>query len=454
MGKDLRTFLDFLHAEHPLDLWQLDEPVALEHEMTALALELERQKRYPALLFKHVNGYDIPVVSNLFASRQRIAWMLGVDERQLLTDWPRISSNRMKPILVTEGPVKEIVLNGDTLDLRCLPIPVHFEIDAGRYITAGIVMARDPDTKIGNLSYARLQLKGPNRLGVSMHSRGDLWDFHRRAEQQGRPLEVAVVVGVHPAVSIAAATRLPRGEDELELAGGFLNEPVSVIPAESVDLLVPADAELVIEGVIEANTREDEGPFGEYTGYATARSTRNVLRVTAVTHRHDMIFHDIVPGAASEHLNLSKTSRIPQFFDAVKKVLPNVVAMNYPQSGTHFHCYLSMHKMLEGEPRQAMALLFGLDMYLKLIVVVDDDIDVFNEEQVLWALATRFQAGRDLLVIPDAPCNILDPSSENGLSDKLGLDATRKFSGEVIPLQFSGELVERVRRRIQGYPGS
>jgi 2,5-furandicarboxylate decarboxylase 1 len=240
----------------------------------------------------------------------------------------------------------------------------------------------------------------------------------------------------------------------MELAGGVLQEAMEVVPAETGDLWVPADAELVIEGFIEPNLREDEGPFGEYTGYASARSTRHVLRVTAITHRRDFIFHDIVPGASSEHLNLSKTSRVPQFFSAVQKTLPNVVAMNYPQSGTHFHCYLSMRKVLEGQPRQAMALLFGLDMYLKLIVVVDEDIDVFDESQVLWALATRFQADRDLFMIPDAPCNLLDPSSEAGLSAKLGMDATRKFGSDIEALKFSAHLIEQARRRIQDELGS
>ncbi len=444
MSQDLRTYLSLLRREHPEELWEIDAPVSVTHEMTALALELERRKRFPALLFKNVIGSDIPVLCNLFASRKRIALALGLPENELVSAWSKLTAQHISPVRVESRPVKEVVLKGEQVDLSRYPIPVHFEADAGPYITAGIIAARDPDTGIGNLSYARLQLKGPHRLGASLHSRGNLWDFQRRSEAQGKPLEIAAILGTHPAVAIAAATRLPLGDDELELAGGLLGEPVEVVRAETVDLLVPANSEMIIEGFIEPNVREDEGPFGEYTGYASARSTRHVVHVTAITHRKDMILHDIVPGASSEHLGLSKISRVPQYFEAVKKILPNAVAMNYPHSGTHFHCYLSLRKTQEGQPRQAMALLFGLDMYLKLVVVVDEDIDVFDEQQVLWALATRFQADKDQFVLPQAPCNLLDPSSIGGLGAKLGLDATRKFGEEVKTLSFSPELLSRV----------
>lgn len=444
MALDLRAYLDLLRCLAPEELVEIYHPVSLFYETTALALELERQRKCPALLFHNLKEVGGPLLSNIFASQRRIALALGVPEREIASAWQFKAMRRLSPLHVTDGPVKDIRKIGEEADLLSLPVPVHFEADAGAYITGGIAVARDPDTGLGNLSYARLQIKGPRIMGVSLHSRGNFWDFQRRAEAQNKRLEVAVVVGVHPALSLAAATRLPLGEDELELAGGLLGQPVEVTPAETVDLLVPAYAELVIEGYIEPNQRADEGPFGEYTGYASARSTRHIFHVTAITHRSDMIYQDVIPGASSEHLALSKTSRVPQFFESVKKVLPNVVAMSYPHSGTHFHCYLSMKKTLDGQPRQAMALLFGLDMYLKLVVVVDDDIDVFDEQQVLWAVATRFQADRDLFVLSGMPCNLLDPSSNGGVGAKLGLDATHKFGSEVQPLNFPPEVHRRV----------
>jgi 2,5-furandicarboxylate decarboxylase 1 len=445
---DLRSFLDLLRNEHPGDLWEIDQPVAPAHEMTALALELERRQQAPVLFFRQVTGYNTPVLSNLFASRRRLGLMLGLAERELVTGWSRVAARRLAPVPAAAAPVKDVVHTGSSVDLRRLPIPTHFEVDAGPYVTAGVVLARDPDTGAGNLSFARLQLKGPSTFGVSMHSRGDLWDYQRRAAEKGRPLEVAVAIGLHPAITLAAAARLPRGDDELALAGGLLGQPVPVAPAETVDLSVPAHAEIMLEGVLVADEHEDEGPFGEFTGYASGRSTRNILKVTAITHRHDAIYQDVVPGASAEHLNLSKTPRAGSTFSLVKARFPGVADLNYPSSGVHYHCYVSMRKTMEGSPKQLMMLLFGLEMFLKLVVVVDDDIDVYDEQAVLWALATRFQADRDVFVVPEVACNLLDPSSHNGLSAKMGLDATQRLGASEQRLSFSDGVLARVNAQI------
>jgi UbiD family decarboxylase len=405
------------------------------------------------LFFRRVAGYDAPVVSNIFASRARIGWLVGLDERELVTGWARVASRRLRPVRSDDAPVKEVVATGGEVDLRRLPIPIHFEADAGQYITAGVVVACDPETQTANLSFARLQLKDPNTFGASLHSRGDLWDYHRRAALLGRPLEVAVVIGLHPAITLAAAARLPRDEDELELAGGLLGQPVPVVPGETVSLMVPAHAELVLEGTLLPDQHVDEGPFGEFTGYASGRSTRNVFHVSAVTHRRDMIFQDVVPGASAEHLNLSKTPRAGSTFDLVKRRFPGVVDMNYPSSGVHYHCYISMRKSMEGSPRQLMLLLFGLEMFLKLVVVVDEDIDVRDEQAVLWALATRFQADRDSFIVPDVACNLLDPSARDGLSAKMGLDATRPIGASEQRLAVSEAVLERVRALIAASAG-
>jgi UbiD family decarboxylase len=446
MTNDLGSYLEVLRAEHPDELLEVEAPVPLDHDMTAFALELERRKQTPVLLFKNVAGFTVPVVCNLFASRERIGRMIGLRERELTTGWARLAARRIEPAPAENAPVKEVVLTGGDVDLRRFPIPAHFEGDAGRYITGGVVIARDPATGAGNLSFARLQLKGPDTFGASMHSRGDLWNYHRRAAGQGRPLEIAIALGLHPLITLAAAARLPAGDDELAMAGGLLGRPVPVAPAETVNLRVPAEAEMIIEAIIEPEAHEDEGPFGEFTGYASGRSTRNVVRVTAVTHRRDMIYQDVVPGASAEHLNLSKTPRAGNIFELVKRRFPNVVDLNFPSSGTHFHCYVSVRKTMEGMPKQLAMLLFGLEMFLKLVVVVDADIDVYDDSQVLWALATRFQADRDLFMVPNVACNMLDPSSHDGLSAKLGLDATLPLGAAEKRLEFSPEVLERARR--------
>ena len=449
MTKDLRSFLGFLRQEHPGEILEIKSQVDLDYDMTTFVAELERKGRFPLLFFQNVKGYSYPVVVNTFASRRRIGYGIGLEEKDLISGWKARSAGRIPTKIVADAPVKEVICLGKEINLNNYPIPAHFEIDGGRYITGGVVIAKDPDTGVGNLNFTRLQIHNGKTLGASLHSRGDLWDFQRRQSERGKPLEVAIAIGVHPAISVAGATNLPITEDEMELAGGLMDEAVQVVAAETVDLMVPAQAEMIIEGQILPDTFKDEGPLGEYTGYASSRSTRNVIEVSAITHRKDLIYQDIVPGASAEHLNLSKVSRIPRTFDVVKQAFPNVVDLNYPMSGTHYHCYFSLRQKIEGQAKQIMMLIFGLDPYLKHIIAVDSDVDIFDEKQVLWALATRFQADRDLFVVPGLPANLLDPSMEGNVGAKLGLDATLSLNSPAIPIQISQESIQKVKKQLK-----
>jgi UbiD family decarboxylase len=238
--------------------------------------------------------------------------------------------------------------------------------------------------------------------------------------------------------------------DELDIAGALLGEPVPLVRCRTIDVEVPADAEYVLEGRLLAGVHEDEGPYGEYTGYSTYRSTRNVFEVSAITRRRRPIFHDIIPGYSAEHLLLGRAAREAHVFLRLKEMVPNLKALNYPKSGTHFHAYLSLHKTAEGQARQALMLLMGLDSYVKLAVAVDDDVDVFNEEEVLWALATRFQADTDMFMVPDVLCNRLDPSSRDGMSAKLALDATAPLKPEAIRANLPPEAIAWAKRVLDG----
>jgi UbiD family decarboxylase len=313
-----------------------------------------------------------------------------------------------------------------------------------------VLICKDPDTGVRNLSYQRMQLKAPNRFGASLHSRGHIWEHLQRAEARGRDLEVAVVIGMHPAINLAAAAKVAMEVDELDIAGALLGEPVPLVGCRTIDVEVPADAEYVLEGRLLAGVHEDEGPYGEYTGYSTYRSTRNVFEVRAITRRRRPIFHDIIPGYSAEHLLLGRAAREAHVFLRLKEMVPNLKALNYPKSGTHFHAYLSLHKTAEGQARQALMLLMGLDSYVKLAVAVDDDVDVFNEEEVLWALATRFQADTDMFMVPDVLCNRLDPSSRDGMSAKLALDATAPLKPEAIRAKVPPEAIAWAKRVLDG----
>jgi 2,5-furandicarboxylate decarboxylase 1 len=432
----LRSFL----AELPADeIMRISEPLELDYRSTALVLELERRRQTPVVVIERPKGFDGPVIANLFASRDRIARMVGARPGGFNDAWVRALANLLPPTEVGAGPIHDRVITGNELDAGLLPISRHYEKDAGRYIGSGILVCKDPDTGVRNLSYQRLQLKGPNRFGASLHSRGHIWDYLQRATARRQNLEVAVVIGVHPAINLAAGAKVAMEVDEFDVAGALLGRPVELVKCKTIDIEVPAQAEVVLEGEILFDVLEDEGPYGEYTGYSTDRSTRNVFVVKALTSRDNPIFHDIIPGYSAEHLLLGRAAKEAHVNMRLKEMVPNLKAINFPKSGTHFHAYMSMKKTAEGQPKHALMMLLGLDPYLKLVVAVDEDVDVFDEEEVLWAIATRFQADTDMFMVPQVFCNRLDPSSRGGMSAKLALDATAPLKWDVERAVVPGE---------------
>ena len=444
----LRSYLETLPEQEVL---RVSEPLPLDFIPTALVLELERRQRFPVLYIERPEGYDMPVVANLFADRARIARMAGVEPGKFNDAWVHALDNLRPPEIVSSGAIQEVIIGGSEIDAGVLPISRHFEQDAGRYIGSGILVCKDPDTSVRNLSYQRLQLKGSNRFGASLHSRGHIWEHLQRAEARGQNLEVAVVIGAHPAVYLAAAAKVAMEVDEYDIAGGLLGRPLDLVKCKTIDIEVPAEAEIVLEGEILSDEHEDEGPYGEYTGYATSRSTRNLFVVKAITRRAEPIFLDIIPGYSTEHLLLGRSAKEAHVFHRLKEVVPSLKAINYPKSGTHFHAYLSLRKTAEGQARHALMLLFGLDAYVKFAVAVDDDIDVFNEEEVLWAIATRFQADTDAFTVPKVFCNRLDPSSVDGMSAKLGIDATAPLDWDVERTSLPGEALVRAQALIKNH---
>lgn len=449
-GFDLQSFLNYVRQEHPDRFLVISDPVPRDFTSTALTLELEKLDRGPILFFENVEGYEIPLVANLYASRDHVAWGLNTDSDCL---YERISQalDALAPAeRVAKGTVQEVVWRSDEADLDRLPIPRHFAQDAGPYITAGMIAARDPHSGVGNLAYARLQHRGPRLLGASVHSRQHLWDYHRRAEAAGKDLPVAVVIGAHPAVMLAAAAKLGIDQDEYDLAGALLDRPLEICRGVTVDVDVPANAEIIIEGHLRADERGPEGPFGEYPGYASHRSTNNVLEVSAITMRRNPIFVDIVPGNSREHLILGHVSYEAWVYKRMKEALPFFVDFNFPFSGIHFHAYVRIDKSAEGQAQQAAQLLFGLDQFTKLVVVVDKDIDIFDEQEVLWAIATHVQADRRVSITSNTIVNRLDPSSADGLGSKMVIDATRPLDWEAKRVSLPDDAIAFARKLIHG----
>jgi UbiD family decarboxylase len=319
------------------------------------------------------------------------------------------------------------------------------------YITNGIVVAEEPDSGAGNLSYHRAVVLSPSTLGTSLHSRGDLWRMLEAAVAASGTLPVAMVLGAHPLFMLAASARVPFPVDEREIAGGLLGEDLDVVRTPVHGLRVPASAEYVLEGVIDPRHHAEEGPFGEFSGYSSDRSTHNRIDIEAVLHRRDGLWVDVVGGNSDEHLNLARVPREAEMIERLKERFACVVAVHYPRSGTHFHCYLSVRQRRAGEARQAMLGLLGWDPYLKTVIAVDDDVDITDDSEVLWAVATRFQPAEDIVMVERLPGSALDPSSApDGSTSRLGLDATRgpAFSGTRI--RISAGARERGARILTG----
>jgi 2,5-furandicarboxylate decarboxylase 1 len=449
---NLRAFLQDLESKAPEEIWRISAEVEPTSDITALVFELERRGEYPVLWFERVRGSRFPVVTNVFAHRRRYARAFGVPVESLHDEWVKRGDRRIAPVLRQTGPVREVVKTGDQVDLNELPIINHFPEDAGPYITNGIVVAKDPDTGVRNASFHRMQLRGRNRLGTSLHSRRHLWDYQRRAEERGEALPVAVVVGAHPLFHFGSGLwKGPIDADEYEVAGGFLGEPLEMVAGVTVPVEAPAEAEFVIEGNILPGTREPEGPFAEFTGYASERSTQHVIEVTAITHRRDALYQDIVGGISAEHTQLLAVPQEARMLKVMRSYYPSVRGVSYPHSGTcRLHCYISMRPSAEGQARNAAMTAFGEDLALKLVVVVDDDVDVFDEEDVLWAVATRMQADRDVFIVPNMMGAILDPSTRAGTTAKMAIDATRPLGGYPRRHTLPDEARARARALIEG----
>jgi len=429
MAQDLRAFVAAYAAAHPGEVVRVSEEVALEHDPMALVLEYERRRRFPVILLEKIRGHDMPIVMNVVASRRALAFALGVPEKDLAREYARRLKEGVKPVVVAEPPFRHRITRGAEVDLTRLPIPTYFPGDAGRYLTAGLLVARDPDTGVETEGYHRFQLKGPNRFGVSLHSRRRMFDYQRRAEAKGQALACAIVLGLHPLVSMGSLAYPPADVGKFEVVGGLFGEALEIAPCATLDLHVPAHAEIVIEGEIPPGVREPEGPFGEFTGYFSRRSTEHVFVARALCLRERPWFQSIGSGRAGDHITTLGLVRAAEIWNALARSIPGVAGVHVPLSGTSsFTAYVAIKQSRPGEAKHVIPIVLGVDHYLKLVVVVDDDIDVFDESDVLWAVATRMQADRDLVTIGGSLGALLDPSAdERGVTAKLGIDATRPF---------------------------
>lgn len=432
MQPDLRAFLTLLDARGLL--LRVRRPVDPRTELAALVTEAER--RGQAVLFEAVTGSSMSVAANVVGGRRLLALGLGVPPDHVVPTFLAKSRERIAPVVVGDAPVQEVVRIDAEVDLRRLPLVVHSEKDAGPYLTAGLVIARDPETGIRNVSFNRMMLRGPDEVGIRMMAPQHLGQLYDKAAARGQNLPVAVAIGNHPAELVAGATTLPFGDDELGLAGALRGEPLELAKCVTVDLEVPARAEIVLEGEVLAGVAEPEGPYGDFMQFYIPVMDNRVLRVRAITHRRDAI-HQTMHAGQAEDTALLAVSREAQLLEAIEAIGSDVREVSLLP--TILGAAIAIRKRFEGEPKQVLAAAFGRYRWLKLCVVVDEDVDALDPVDVWWAIASRSRLGSGLMHLTDVAGFPRDP---HGLhTAKLGIDAT-------IPL---GQWAEYERKRPPGH---
>lgn len=449
--EDLRYFLNYL--EENGNLLRVQKEVDTRYEIAAYIRKTSDQ-RGPALLFERVRGFQTCVAGGLFATLRGPAFSLQCGIPELNHRIIEGARNPIAPVLVRDGPCKEVIYRNDDVDLSELPIPVYSEKDSGPYITMGVTITRDPETGARNMGIYRNELKGKKRLGVSAQQ---LYRHLAKAEAKGNALPVAIALGVDPALIIGACWKAPYGADEVAVAGGLRGAPVELVKAETSDLEVPATAEIVIEGIILPNVRETEGPFGEYAGYYNPPKPKPVIEVTAVTHRQNPIFLAGLTGMPTTENHILKQVCLEALYTwELKQKFSGVRSVHFPAAGAQgLLAIISMRPTSRSEARHAITYMLGSRPGVKCAIAVDDDIDAGEIEKVIWAVMTRSQPAEDVLIIPDLIPIALDPSGPRGAVDGaddsspelnasgIGIDATRPY-GRSFPEMVSIPGVERV----------
>jgi UbiD family decarboxylase len=424
---NLREFINKVKREKPDEYIEIEKEIDPKYEITALQKKLEKLNKYPLLYFKRVKGSTMPVVLNVYGNRDRLAFAMGTTIDKVSEVYREREDNPIPPVEVKDAPVQEIIIPEEKVNLFELPVLTAHEADIAPYITTGIFIAKDPDTGVNNASFGRLMLVDRNTVYTHITPGRHLYEYYTKAESRGQALPVTINIGSPPTWALGALSLIPIDQDELGVMGAMDGEPLKIVQAKSVPVPALAEAEIVLEGEILPKVRGEEGPYCEFTGYATGRRLRHVIKIKTITMRHDPIYHALIAGS-TEHRVLGSIPREAYLFKAAKVAVPSVKAVHVPVSGCgRFHCYVSIEKKAKGQPKNVAMAILGADPYIKMVVVVDHDIDVFDEREVLWAIATRVQGDRDIIFIPRALGSDLDPSAdEDGVICKMIVDATAK----------------------------
>ena len=418
--QSIRPFLAELEEQGAL--LRIDKTVDPCFELSAF---LSAADTGPALLFERLAGTALRAAGNLLNGRARIAMALATPIGNILPRMRQAIAAPLTPVATAVAPVQSVIVG--EAPLEGLPIPRFFERERWAYVTAGAIVARDPHTGRGNLSFARLAVLDGRSAMVGIAPNHHLALFARRAAALGRDLDIAVVVGAHPAIQLAACLYLGVGEDEMECAGTLLGEPVRLAQARTVDLMVPAEAELVIEGRIDARQSVEEGLVSEYHGMYENYGRGYLATFSALTRRADAILQVIEPGYHREHLYLGALPIAAGLLDAATAVARNVRDVAVTEAGGgRTDVVVQMAGPRAGQAREVIFAIFAAASIVKRVTVVDDDVDPWDAVAVDWARTNRMRLERDLYLVPDSPSVRSEPMEQDGRVTKVGFDATAK----------------------------
>jgi 4-hydroxy-3-polyprenylbenzoate decarboxylase len=457
--QDLRAFL--AHLESRGELKSIDVPVSPKLEITEISRRV-LEKRGPALLFTKASDRGIRVLTNLFGTEERVAAAIGADSRDALTELGKLLAAlrapqppksigeawrslpllkeilNMAPKTVRSAPCQEVALEGADVNLADWPIQTCWPDDVGPLITWGLTTTRGPLHDRQNLGIYRQQVIGPNRIIMRwLAHRGGATDFRAfRDKHPGERFPVAVSLGADPATILAAVTPIPNTLSEYAFAGLLRSQRSEVVKALGSDLLVPANAEITLEGYIEPNDEAIEGPFGDHTGYYNETERFPVMTIERITHRRDPIYHSTYTGRPPDEPAILGLALNDVFVPILQTQFPEIVDFYLPSEACSYRvAVVSIRKEYPGHAKRVM---FGIwsflrqFMYTKIVIVVDDDIDARSWKDVIWAISTRVDPKRDSVLVESTPIDYLDFASPiAGLGSKLGIDATTKWPGEV-----------------------
>lgn len=458
MYKELNGFLKRLEKEG--ELIRVKDAISTRWEMTA-ATRIIAKETGAAVLFEKVKGYSTPVVCNLLGRRSRLALALGVTEKNLAKTYQERRKKLIKPKIISRAPVQQVVIDKDVDISKAIPVLIHHQRDVSPYMSCSATIARDPETGVQTMGLHRVQVKEKDTLGIFLAT-PPLSHYLTRAEKLGKPLQIAVACGMDPVTYLTSCQFFPLGQNKFHLAGALAGQPIELVKAKTVDLDVPAHAQFILEGEIIPNRRETEGPFGESTGYYFTYKNP-VAKIKAITHRRNPVYQSLIPWGDEENV-LMDFSRADGLMPSLKQALPQVSVLDLAYKGMGQVAWVQLKKKKDDDAIKVINYLLPSNPFLKLVVVVDKDVDIHDNNEVFWALSTRVHFDKNVVIKTGMPGSMIDPATEGGernpdtsllvtKTTKMGIDATKPLNelARYERIDVPEEVKKRIARKMKAY---